>query len=379
MKEIKRAAPNGLYTFPFLVFVYLLVAAAAFMLAGSAFAGVFSSDLFSTPRGILVLVVTPFGMLVLLGLFLFGIVSDSLHRDGARRFRRRAFLSVLAIIFLAAFPPTVIVGRYVGAALDSWFSRSMSDSLSAAEDIVSLYLKERNRAVQNTANRFFTGSAIWEYRRHPTDWIVPMRSIDPEAIACQVYLREGGASGEAAYAAVLETGDQVRFVPRDSVDFIRDGFFSLPGDGADLNRYGKTVRYNNQTYVCAYASIIPIGFATRRELIADARDRAAVIDRLKPFLPLLGVWIFVTFCLPILLMAVIIAYLFAFRLSLPVASMCASLERVASGDSSFFMVPHSRDECAEAVRGVSELASRVASGPKKTGQKGPDKKAPDGL
>ncbi|HNY20783.1 MAG TPA: hypothetical protein PKO22_01405 [Treponemataceae bacterium] len=378
MKEIKRAAPKGLYTFPFLVFMYLLIAAAAFMLAGSAFAGVFSSDLFNTPRGILVLVVTPFGMLVLLGLFLFGIVSDSLHRDGARRFRRRVFLSVLAIVFLAAFPPTVIVGRYVGATLESWFSRSISESLSAAEDIVSLYLKERNRAVQNTANRFFTGSAIWDYRRHPTDWIVPMRSIDPEAIACQVYLRESGPDG-VAYSTILETGDLGRFVPRESIDFIRDGFFSLPGDAADLNRFGKTVRYNNQTYVCAYASIIPIGFAARRELIADARERAAIIDRLKPFLPLMGVWIFVTFCLPIFLMAAIIAYLFAYRLSMPVASMCASLERVASGDASFFMVPHARDECAEAVQGVSELASRVVGASKKTGQKGPDKKGPDRL
>ncbi len=362
MKKIGRTVSSPFYTLPFLFLVYVLVVAVSFILAGIGFGGMFSAGFFGSPRALISLVVGPIGVIIFLGVFLFSAITEIAHREGPSRFRSRAFALMAALVVLASFPPSVVMARYVGAVADTWFDASVSESLAAAEDIATLYLKERNRTVSNVARSFLNGPSIEKYRQKPTDWLSAMRAMDSDAAACQVYL-VGAGPGGATYAPVIESGDLVRFVPRGSLGEIRNGFFSLPGDPPDLNRFGQIVRYGNRTYACAYASLIPVGFAERRALIARASGHSRLVDTMKPYAPFMGVWIFMMFCLPILLMTIIVALVAAARLSTPVRVLSVAMGRFVAesesgngnGGTGFMTVIHSRDECADIARGLNEL------------------------
>jgi nitrogen fixation/metabolism regulation signal transduction histidine kinase len=357
LKEIRRIVSSSFYTIPFLLLVYVLIVAVSFILAGIGFGGMFSADFFSSPRALISLVAGPIGVIIFLGIFLFSAITEILHREGPSRFRLRAFALMSVLVVLASFPPAVIMARYVGAVAQTWFDSSISDSLAAADDIAMLYLKERGRTVANTARNFLNGPAIEKYRQKPSDWLSAMRAMDPDAAACQVYLAGSGPDG-ATYAPVIESGDLGRFVPRVALGEIRNGFFSLPGDAPDVNRYGQIVRYGNRTYVCAYASLVPVGFGARRELIAHAREHTKPIDAMKPYVPFMGVWIFMMFCLPILLMTLIVAWAAAARIATPVRLLSDSVARFGGADSDFFTVPHTRDECADMARNLNSLGEK---------------------
>jgi len=356
-----------LYTFPFLVFSFVLVLVSSFLLAVSGFEGVFSASLFNTPRGILLLVVGPLALIVLLSFFLFGLISESLHHGTGNRFRLRLFLLVCVLVFSATFPQTLVLGRFVHTSLGTWFDRSVTDSLLSAGDLADLYTAERIRSIDKVSARFLTGLSISNYRARPVDWMSEIRSIDAHAAACQVYSRDG-SDDSSFFFPVLEIGDSARFVPRNRLSEVTHGIFTLDA-GEPLFRYGQVVRYSNSTYLCVYTSLLPEGFRERLDTIRAASVQAGVIEKLKPFLPLMGVWIYILFSLPSLLMVVILAWFASSRMAEPIRSITEATARLAEGDHSFCVIPHSRDELAE----TASLLNSIAEG--KNSKKKADKKA----
>lgn len=340
---------------------------ASLLLAGNGLRGVFSAELFNTPRGVLVLVAGPIAILIFLGFFLFGIVSETLHAEGSGRFRTKLFLSMALCVLCASVPQTILASRFTATALETWFDRPVTSALSAAEDISTLYERERVRLITLVSDRFFTALAIEKYQKRPVDWMSDIRALDPGGAACQVY-REVVLPDKRRFLPVLETGDTLRFVPRDRVDAIQTGLFSLPGD-RDVYRYGQIVHYGDRSYYCAYTSALPPGFQEKRDLILNARDQSRVVDTLKPFLPLMGVWIFLMFGLPSILMAVVIAFALSVRLAEPLKNLADSVSRLAAGDGSLIAVPRGRDESRQALDGVNSLSARLSA------HKGADKKA----
>ena len=367
MKQIRRRLPSVLYTFPFLVFSFVLILISSYLLAVSGFEGVFAASLFNTPRGMLLLVVGPLVLIVLLSLFLFGMISESLLHGTGNRFRLRLFLVICSLVMTATFPQTLILGRFVSTSLGTWFDRSVTDSLVSVRDLADLYAAERIRSIERVSGRFLNGLAISNYRARPTDWMNEIRSIDAHAAACQVYSRDG-SDDSAFFFPVLEIGDSARFVPRNRLSEVTHGMFTLD-EGEPLYRYGQIVRYSNSTYLCVYTSLLPAGFRERLETVSAAADQAAVIEKLKPFLPLMGVWIYVLFSLPSLLMVVILAWFASSRIAEPVRSITEATARLAEGDHSFCVIPHSRDELAE----TASLLNSIAEG--KYSKKKADKKA----
>jgi nitrogen fixation/metabolism regulation signal transduction histidine kinase len=367
LKQIGRRIPSTLYTLPFLFFVYVLIVTSSLLLAGNGLRGVFSAELFNTPRGVLVLVAGPIAILIFLGFFLFGIVSETLHSEGASRFRLRLFLSITLCVLCASVPQTVIVARFTSTALETWFDRPVTAALSSAEDISVLYERERIRLVKLVSDRFFTALSIDKYQKRPVDWMSDIRALDPGGAACQVY-QEVLLSDKRRFLPVIETGDSRRFVPRDRVDAIQTGLFSLTGD-RDVYRYGQIVHYGGRSYYCAYTSALPPDFQKKQSLILSARDQSRIVDTLKPFLPLMGVWIFLMFGLPSILMTVILAFALSVRLSEPLKDLADSVSRLAAGDGSLIAVPHCPDESRPALDGVNSLSARP------TTRKGADKKA----
>ncbi|HPS43573.1 MAG TPA: hypothetical protein PK542_03705 [Treponemataceae bacterium] len=392
MKRIRRGSSRVYYSFPFLCFVYVLIVIASFLLADHGFAGVFSATLFNTPRGILLLVAGPFALLAFLGLFLYSAIADSLHAGSAGRLSSRAFLVTAILLFSVTLPETVIVCRFVGTAVGSWYDRSVSDSLAAVEDVAGLYVDERAQSMEKVSSRFFTGLSITAYRARPTDWMSEIRAIDPHAVACQVYRAER-AGDATSYVPVIEAGDSERFVSHDFLGQVQKGLFTLDGE-TDSFRYGAVVRYSNNAYVCVYTSDIPSGFTERLERVRATRAQARIIDTLKPYLPLMGLWIFAMFLLPPIMMALIVAYRAACAMAEPIRAIAEGSARLAEGDPSWRIVPRSGDETAEIARLVNSIASRASAarsqgkrlsvarpsaGTDKTPRETPDKRGPNRL
>jgi nitrogen fixation/metabolism regulation signal transduction histidine kinase len=358
VKQVRRTAVPVYFSLPFLCFTYVLIVASSFLLADRGFEGVFSATLFNTPRGILLLVAGPFAILSFLGLFLYAVISDSLHSGTAGRFSAKVFLVSASLLFAVALPQTVIVCRFVGTAVGSWYNEGVSDSLVAVEDVAGLYAEERARSMEKVAGRYFTGLAITAYREHPTDWMSDIRSIDPHAVACQVY-REDRVGDVTSYVPVIEAGDSERFLSRELFVHVRNGLFNLEGEN-DSFRYGALVRYSNSSYICIYTADIPEGFTDRLERVRETRAQARIIDTLKPYLPLMGIWIFAMFLLPSIVMILIIAFRAAITLGEPLRAIAEGTARLAEGDSSWRIVPRSKDETAVIGRMVNSIASRIS-------------------
>lgn len=365
MKQIRRRISSSLYTFPFLLFIYILILVSSFFLAANGFDGVFSATFFNTPRGILLLVVGPLGLLVFLSLSLFGILSESFHQGPPNRLRLRLFLIFILLLFSATLPQTIIVCRYVGTALGTWFNRSIQVSLESGENFANLYIAERYQAIEKVTGRFLNGLAISNYRSRPTDWMNEMRLIDSRASSCQIY-SVGSESPDPVL--VMEIGDSLNFIPRENLNLVTNGFYTLTeGDG--VFRYGQIVRYSDYTYVCVYTSLIPSGFFSRLDALKEAAAQSRIIDTLKPYLPLMGIWIYVMFLLPSILMVIIFAWFISSRIAEPVRALVEASTRLAENDPSFIVIPHSRDELGEMAILLNSMADSHRE------KKKPDKKA----
>jgi nitrogen fixation/metabolism regulation signal transduction histidine kinase len=346
-----------------------MVVAGSVLLARSGLEGVFSATLFNTPKGILLLVIGPFSLIAFLGILLFGIISDSLKRNRTNHSGLRLFFAFVFVILCASVPQAFITGKFVSTALGSWFDASVSESLDSSAGIADLYVRDRNRTVELIASRYFNGLSIANWQKRPTDWMLPIREIDQYSSALQVYVLTGnGEDGFANYEPLIETGDSLSFVPKDWLDSVRDGFFNLSGD-KDLLRYGQIVRSANTVFVCAYASLLPAGIEDRIAAIHTTREQAIVIDTLKPYLSYMGAWIFLMFCFPSVLMTVVLAFYLSTRFVEPVRALQEAAERIASGDLTFRLVTHTRDELAETARIINSIADSGSVG------KRPDKKA----
>lgn len=347
--------------------LYALIVAASFFLASSGALGVFRATLFNTPKGILLLVVAPLALIVFLGLLLFGIMSDSTRRNRTNRAGNRIFLAFCLVIVASTVPQTIIVGRFVTTALRSWFSSSMSESLQSANEIADLYMAERKRLIELVAEKYLNGLSIDNYRDRPVDWMTQMRTMDPDAAACQVYLLSVDPDGVPRNVTLLESGDSDRFIPRLKLDAVHDGLFSLEGDD-DVLRWGQIVRYGRSTYLCAYASRIPAGFREKLEQIRAAREQAHIIDTLDPYLPAMSIWIFLMFCLPSALMVIVISFLISVRLTDPLRALEEATARLAEGDSSFRLVTHANDEFSQTAVLLNSVAESVGKTSEKAKQ-----------
>ncbi len=325
------------------------------MIAGTAFQGVFSASLFKTRLGILFLVIVPVSLLALPAWLLYGVISQSLQREGSSAARLRLFLVQLALIFAISLPQALIIGSFVSSALGSWFTSDVSLALSRARSVADLYEEERLRDMNAVSDRFFNGLAIVNYRSWPRDWMSDIRSIDVLAAACQIY-RVVDRNGTAAYEPVMESGDSSRFLSRTNLVFVRNG--QLFFDENEVYRWGQLVRYSNETYVCVYTSRAAPGFFEARDHIASVHEQTGIIDILDPFLPWFGLWAYILFCLPTVCMVLTLSWRFSCSFTAPLRALQGVLESFEEGESGIRLVPHSQDEISQSAQAVNRLASK---------------------
>ncbi len=357
--------------FPFLSVAFVLVAAASFLLADGGLAGLFSATIFDTPRGFLVLAVGPFALVALSAILFHSVVSHILHEGYSSRFGRALFAGFALLSVLATAPVAVTVTRFVDTALSSWFDSDVGESLESGAVMAELYRAERLRDIERVAARYLNALAVSNYRVRPADAMNDIRLVDAYAVAYQVYLVERDDAGAVTARPVVETGDSSLFFPRSGIISVRDGFLD-DGEEKGVYRYGKIVRYGGNEYACVYSSLVAEGFHARLGAIRAASARARTIETLKPYLPLMGVWLFLLFCLPTTLIALAAAWYASYRLSFGVSAAGDAASRLARGDRSLRIVAHGTDDVASLSRSLNEAARSAA--PPEGGKKG-DKRA----
>lgn len=364
-------APAGLHSLSFLAVSFILIAAASWLLADQSLDGVFSSRLFGSPTGVILLVAAPLSLLALVGVLLFIAVSESLHAEGSSTLRLRVFTWITMILLAFTVPESVILGRFASSALGSWFDRSIPESMAVAADMAELYRDERLADIEAVAEKYLNGLAITNWRARPSDWMAAIRQIDRHAVACQVYL-ETESAGDISLKAVMESGDSSAFVPKDRLHRIMPGLFSL-SDGEPYLRWGETVRYGNGVYRCAYTTAMPEGFGDKLASVRDAWTRSKVIDALRPFFPWLGPWVFATFLLPPLGMVLILAWKYSSYLASRFRAHAQRLESIAGGDWRPRFAPEGGDEIDRADRAAFEIARMLSES--RGGPEGKQKRA----
>ncbi len=357
-----------MYRIPFLGFLFVLVLGASFLLAEGSIAGLFSATLFSSPRGFLLLVVAPLSLILFLCFFFYSFVSHVMHSDRSSRFGMRLFLLLAVMITVVALSITGIAGRFTGIAVSNWFDGNVPAALRSARDISDMYQRERELAIERVAFRFLNGLSIVNQRAMRRDWMEEIRVVDSYAVACQVYRVdvEGESSG---YEAVIETGDMDYFLPRDELYAVRDGFFSRSPEDS-VFRYGKLVRYSNETYVCVYSSLIPMQFFGKDALIREVHAESRAMDALERIMPYLGLWIFFMFCMPSVMMAILLGYAIILHFIKPVLAAETVASLLAEGKAPYLLVPGSGDETAALAEHLNHLAEKMEDGEKR-GDKNP--------
>ncbi len=375
MTRIWRRTPSPFAGFPFLSVAFVLVAAASFLLADGGLAGLFSATIFDTPRGFLILAIGPFALVAFSAILFHSVVSHILHEGYSSRFGRALFAAFAFLAVAATVPVAVTVTRFVDTALSSWFDSEVGESLESGAVMAELYRAERLRDIERVASRYLNALAISAYRARPAEAMNDIRLVDAYVVAYQVYLVERGDDGALSAKPVVETGDSSLFFPRSAAPSVRDGFLGDvegDGEGEGVYRYGRIVRYGGNEYACVYSSLVAEGFAERLEAIRLSGARARTIETLKPYLPLMGVWIYFLFCLPTTLIALALAWYASYRLSFGVSAASEAASRLAKGDRSVRLVSRGNDDIASLSRSLNETARSAK--PPEDGKKG-DKRA----
>lgn len=360
MTQFYRTHIPVVYRIPFLGFVFGLVLVASYLLADTSIAGLFSATLFSSPRGFLLLVVAPLSLILFLCFFFYGFVSHIMQSGRSSRFGMRFFILLAVLITVIALSITSIAGRFTGIAVSNWFDGSVPAALRSARDISDMYQREREMAIERVAFRFLNGLSIVNQRARRRDWMEEIRVVDTYAVACQVYRAD--ADGEpSGYEAVIETGDMDYFLPRDELHAVRDGFFPRTVEDR-VFRYGKLVRYSNETYVCVYSSLIPIQFFGKDALIREVHAETRAMDALERIMPYLGLWIFFMFCLPSVMMAILLGYAIILHLVKPVVAAETVAGLLTENRAPYLLVPGPDDETATLAEHLNHMAEKVPDG-----------------
>jgi methyl-accepting chemotaxis protein len=149
------------------------------------------------------------------------------------------------------------------------------------------------------------------------------------------------------------------------------------GNDVDLFRFGQVIRYGRYVYAGVYTSVLPEGFSAGRAAVLQAAAQAQVVDSLRPYLPYLGLWVFLLFVLPSTLMGVVLAWYLSARIAAPIRAINEAAGRLAGDDPSFILVPSSNDELGETALFLNAIAARLPARKKKL--KIPDKAPPSGV
>ena len=350
---------KGIFSFPFILAVFVLVAAASLILLLSSVRAISSPEFFEGSASFLLLFASPLA-LIALGLVLFYALASELlktgrvHKSAMRNFRLACAFALIASVLFCVFANAFIANLFPFYH-DGNIEQAMNDAATAAQG----YAASRFLQAETAASQFLTGVNIHNVESSPQNWLSAIRDYDPPALAVQVYRIDGD---DGNLLPVKEEGDSSAFTDPELIAQMDDGSSKhVEGDGRTLIRIKKTVRYSGLAYETLYTSLFPqeIDAAlAAAERIKTRLDSAARIEHLFPFF---GIWLYFSFILPPLLILLLCA-LYAFvRFADPLISLEDVCEALLQGRAGVALVPQKYAGLDNTVRFVNAKSDAIDS------------------
>ena len=351
-----------IFSFPFMLLAFVLVAAASLILLRRSVRGLSNPAFFEGSASFFLLFAAPLA-LIALGLALFyAIASDFLktgrvHLSAMRNFRLTCVFAILASVVFCVFANTFIAELF-----PFYHDTSVEEAMDGAAEIAQIYATSRFLQAETAASQFFTGLNIHNVERNPQSWLSAVRNYDPSALAIQVY-RISGSGGNLL--SVKEEGDSSAFLSEEQLAQMPDGIEKYDEDaqsgGRSLIRVKKTVRYSGNTYTALYTSLFPQEIDEALAAADRAKARFATVLKAEPLFPYFGFWLYFSFMLPPLLLLLLCA-LYAFvRLSDPLVSLEDVCEALLQGRAGTALIPQKYAGLDNTVRFVNAKSDAIDS------------------
>ena len=344
----------AIFSLPFLFFLFLLSAVLSFVLLRESLHGLFTPGFFQTPASFVLLFAVPFGLIVLAGMMLYLLISETmktgpLHPAALRIFRTACLLAALFSAVVCIFSNAFIRNLFA-----VYHDGNIRDSVHASFETAETYTGTREKQAETVADKFLTGLNTGNLLRIPRPWIPDIREYDPYALAVQVYEVSGGE-----FIPVKEEGDSSVFAAPGKIARQENGIFHEHDGTQDLLRLRKTLRYAGKTYVALYTTAFPEVVVQTAQKAEQAVRSLSVLEQSMPLFPVFGFWLFFSFLLPPLLMLLPAVFVLCVRFSDPLAALENTCAALARGDTERCLISHPQDGLQAAAALVNARSEQI--------------------
>ncbi len=349
MKKIRTGTPKaskqpearvfkGFFSLPFILLLFILVAAASLILLHRSVASLSDTVFFEGAGSFFLLFAAPLSLIALALALLYAIAAELLksgkvHSSAMRNFR---LVCVFAALVSALF--CVFANSFIAELFSFYRVESVAEAMDSVAETAEAYERLRFLQAETASQQFLTGLNFQNLKRNPQEWLPEIRSYDPYALAVQVYevSEEGGA-----LVPLKEEGDSSVFLDAEQLARMSDGVdkydeTTAQGEARPLIRLKKTVRYAGFTYAALYTASFPIEIYKATAAAQKALNGFSVLERAEPLFPFFGFWLYFSFILPPLLILLLCALYIFVRISDPLAALervCANLLQGKAGVS----------------------------------------------
>lgn len=344
----------AIFSLPFLFFLFLLSAVLSFVLLQESLHGLFTPGFFQSPVSFVLLFAVPFALIVLAGMMLYLLISETMKTGPLHPSVFRIFRTVCLLAALFSAVVCIFSNAFIRNLFAVYHDGNIRGSVHASFETAEAYTETREKQAETVADKFLTGLNTGNLLRIPRPWIPDIREYDPYALSVQVYEVSGGE-----FIPVKEEGDSSVFAAPGKIARQENGIFHEHDGTQDLLRLRKTLRYAGKTYVALYTTAFPEVVVQTAPKAEQAVRSLSVLEQSMPLFPVFGFWLFFSFLLPPLLMLLPAVFVLCIRFSDPLAALENTCAALARGDTERCLISHPQDGLQAAAALVNARSEQI--------------------
>jgi two-component system, NtrC family, nitrogen regulation sensor histidine kinase NtrY len=334
LKPIKTRPEYLIVNVRILILIYSLLCVLTVLFARNFFIDTLQNGEVPDRLNLIVFFTIPAVLMIVLGISIFQLFTDFLHRRPGSKFNARLLIYFAVIVVFTIAPITLMTSTALNQIVRFWHSIDSNTAIRAANSFVaenySLHLERFENILRN--NDF---SNTTEQSRLPQN-----------IASVQVFRLTDGNWTERAF-----TGDENFSLP--SPPSVDNGFVTrvLPRDQGTIRYVQRASR--NTLRVISYN--LGSEFDQGKAALENQADRFETVNQLRSNMRTLLIYYYAVFFLPTLLMTAIIAISFTRRISRPIVELTEATQTVAEGDFSVQILSRRSDELGILVHSFNSM------------------------
>ncbi|MDR0321559.1 MAG: HAMP domain-containing protein [Treponema sp.] len=334
MKPVKTRPEYLIVNVRILILIYSLLCVLTVLFARNFFIDTLQNGEVPDRLTLIVFFTIPAVLMIVLGISVFQLITDFLHRRPGSKFNARLLVYFAVIVIFTIAPITLMTSTALNQIVRFWHSVDSNTAIRAANSFVaenySLHLERFENILRN--NDF---SNIAEQGRLPQN-----------IASVQVFrLTDGNWTGRSF------TGDENFSLQ--SPPSVENGFATrvLPRDQGAIRYVQRASR--NTLRVISYN--LGSEFDYGKAALDNQAERFETVNQLRSNMRTLLIYYYAVFFLPTLLMTAIIAISFTRRISRPIVELTEATQIVAEGDFSIQILSRRNDELGILVHSFNSM------------------------